>query len=418
MLNWSNRFNICCFLDNNDYPSPYNRYEALLATEAIEYIALPAGNALAALQQFHDTCQDWLFGHLAYDLKQETSHTIIPYSAARDNGIAFPDLYFFRPRVVMLLQTHKVQIGGEDFTEQQAREIYNACLQMPAHIAAQRSTIAAPQPQSRLHRAAYLETVKTLQDHIHHGDCYEVNFCRDNFIPDISVHPLTLFDQLNRLSPAPFAAYYRVKDQYLLCSSPERFLQQQGNNIISQPIKGTTRRLENAALDEEARSTLFQSPKERAENVMVVDLVRNDLAHTAIQGSVQVQELFGIYSFAHVHHMISTVKAIRENSVPFTTVLQHAFPMGSMTGAPKLKVMQLIDQYEPVRRGLFSGSVGYITPTGDLDLNVVIRSILYNAATRHLSFPTGSAITFYSDPEKEWEECLLKAEAMVKVLNA
>ncbi|WP_238386439.1 anthranilate synthase component I family protein [Chitinophaga rupis] len=405
-------------MDNNDYPSPYNRYEALLATEAIEYIALPAGNALTALQQFHDTCQDWLFGHLAYDLKQETSHTPIPYSAARDNGIAFPDLYFFRPRIVMLLQPHQVQIGGVDLTAQQAREIYNACLQMPAHIAAQRSTIAATQPQSRLHRAAYMETVKALQDHIHRGDCYEVNFCRDNFIPDISVHPLTLFDQLNRLSPAPFAAYYRVKDQYLLCSSPERFLQQQGNNIISQPIKGTTRRLENAALDEQARSTLFQSPKERAENVMVVDLVRNDLAHTAMPGSVQVEELFGIYSFAHVHHMISTVKAIRENNMPFTTVLQHAFPMGSMTGAPKLKVMQLIDQYEPVRRGLFSGAVGYITPSGDLDLNVVIRSILYNAATRHLSFPTGSAITFYSDPEKEWEECLLKAEAMVRVLKA
>ena len=418
MLNWSNRFNICCFLDNNDYPSPYNRYEALLATEAIEYIALPAGNALTALQQFHDTCQDWLFGHLAYDLKQETTHTPIPYSAARDNGIAFPDLYFFRPRIVMLLQPHQVQIGGVDLTVQQAREIYDACLQMPAHIAAQRSTIAAPQPQSRLHRAAYLETVKALQDHIHRGDCYEVNFCRDNFIPDISVHPLTLFDQLNRLSPAPFAAYYRVADQYLLCSSPERFLQQQGNNIISQPIKGTTRRLENAALDEQARSTLFKSPKERAENVMVVDLVRNDLAHTAMPGSVQVEELFGIYSFAHVHHMISTVKAIRENNLPFTTVLQHAFPMGSMTGAPKLKVMQLIDQYEPVRRGLFSGAIGYITPSGDLDMNVVIRSILYNATTRHLSFPTGSAITFYSDPEKEWEECLLKAEAMLKVLNA
>jgi para-aminobenzoate synthetase component 1 len=150
---------------------------------------------------------------------------------------------------------------------------------------------------------------------------------------------------------------------------------------------------------------------------MVVDLVRNDLAHTAMPGSVQVEELFGIYSFAHVHHMISTVKAIREKNMPFTTVLQHAFPMGSMTGAPKLKVMQLIDQYEPTRRGLFSGAVGYITPAGDLDLNVVIRSILYNAATRHLSFPTGSAITFYSDPEKEWEECLLKAEAMMKVLQ-
>ncbi len=151
---------------------------------------------------------------------------------------------------------------------------------------------------------------------------------------------------------------------------------------------------------------------------MVVDLVRNDLAHTAAPGSVAVEELYGIYSFAHVHHMISTVKATRQPGLPFTAAIQHAFPMGSMTGAPKIKVMQLIDQYEPTRRGLFSGAVGYITPEGDFDLNVVIRSILYNATSRYLSFPTGSAITFYSDPVKEWEECLLKAEAMLKVLTA
>jgi len=423
MLNWSNRFNICCFLDSNDYPSPYSRYEALLGADALEFISVRAGAAFAALQEFHNTRQDWLFGHLAYDLKQETAHLLTDtghspetFSDHRNNGMAFPDLYFFRPRVVMLLQQQHVQIGGEDFTEQRAREIYEACLQMPVVLPQQPYTAAGRRLQSHLPRAAYLETVKALQEHIHRGDCYEVNFCRDNFIQDIDVHPLTLFDRLNRLSPAPFAAYYRVEDQYLLCSSPERFLQQQGNNIISQPIKGTTRRLDNAAQDALARAALYQSAKERAENVMVVDLVRNDLAHTATLGSVQVAELFGIYSFAHVHHMISTVKAIRESGMPFTSVIQHAFPMGSMTGAPKIKVMQLIDQYEPVRRGLFSGALGYITPTGDFDLNVVIRSILYNAASRHLTFPTGSAITFYSNPEKEWEECLLKAEAMLKVI--
>ncbi|KAA2240999.1 anthranilate synthase component I family protein [Chitinophaga agrisoli] len=320
----------------------------------------------------------------------------------------------------MLLQREQVSIGGEEFTPEQAREVYEACLQMPEKVVQQPGATAqkkAITPQSHLHREGYLQAVRALQQHILRGDCYEVNFCRDNFIRDINIHPLTLFDKLNKLSPAPFAAYYKVKDQYLLCSSPERFMQQQGQTVISQPIKGTTRRLADPFLDAQARETLYNSPKERSENVMVVDLVRNDLAHTATPGSVAVEELYGIYSFAHVHHMISTVKATRQPDLPFTAVMQHAFPMGSMTGAPKIKVMQLIDQYEPTRRGLFSGAVGYITPEGDFDLNVVIRSILYNAAARYLSFPTGSAITFYSDPVKEWEECLLKAEAMVKVLS-
>jgi para-aminobenzoate synthetase component 1 len=414
MLNWSNRFNICCFLDNNGYPSPYNRYEALLAADALEYLLLPAGSAFSSLQQFHDTRQDWLFGHLAYDLNCETAGMA---PSAHPDGIGFPDLYFFRPRIVMLLQPHGVQIGGEEFTREQAEEIYEACLQMPEQVAHSPAAVSTASPQGRISREDYLTAVKALQDHIHRGDCYEVNFCRENYITGIHVHPLTLFDQLNRLSPSPFAAYYRVNDQYLLCSSPERFLQQQGDTIISQPIKGTTRRLADTNADAQARSNLYNSAKERAENVMVVDLVRNDLAHAASSGSVEVKELFGIYSFAQVHHMISTVKAIREPGTPFTAAMRHAFPMGSMTGAPKLRVMQLIEQYEQTRRGLFSGALGYITPEGNFDLNVVIRSILYNASNHYLSFPTGSAITFYSDPLKEWEECLLKAEAMMKVIT-
>jgi Anthranilate/para-aminobenzoate synthases component I len=414
MLNWSNRFNICCFLDNNGYPSPYNRYEALLGADAIEYLSLPAGSAFTSLQQFHDSRQDWLFGHLAYDLNGETAGMA---PSVHPDGIGFPDLYFFRPRIVMLLQPHSVQIGGEELNREQAQEIYEACLQMPGQVEQAAAAVSAPALQARISREDYLSAVKALQDHIHRGDCYEVNFCRENYITDIRVHPLTLFDKLNRVSPSPFAAYYRVGERYLLCSSPERFLQQQGSTLISQPIKGTTRRLADNDADALARSRLYNSPKERAENVMVVDLVRNDLAHAASSGSVTVEELFGIYSFTQVHHMISTVKAIREQGVPFTAAMRHAFPMGSMTGAPKFRVMQLIEQYEQTRRGLFSGALGYITPEGDFDLNVVIRSILYNASRNYLSFSTGSAITFYSDPLKEWEECLLKAEAMMLVMN-
>lgn len=417
MLNWADRFNICCFLDNNNYPSPYNRFEALLAADALEYIQLPAGTALPALQEFHDTRRDWLFGHFGYDLMQETMFSGTPGAAAPlPNRIAFPDLYFFRPRFVLLLRQGRVQIGGEGFTAAQAQEVLDACLQMPANITRPAVKGATP-PVQGMDRRQYLDAVKALQRHIHRGDCYEVNFCRENYINGIDVYPLALFDRLNRFSPSPFAAYYRLEDKYLACSSPERFLQKQGNTVISQPIKGTIRRAGNAAADEQQKQALYQSPKERTENVMVVDLVRNDLAQTAGQGSVQVKELFGIYSFAQVHHMISTVTAVLEPGTPFTELIRHAFPMGSMTGAPKRRVLQLIEQYEPVRRGLFSGALGYITPEGDLDLNVVIRSILYNAASRCLSFPTGSAITFYCDPEKEWEECLLKAEGMISALK-
>lgn len=295
-----------------------------------------------------------------------------------------------------------------------ARTIYEQCM---AAVARKVEQMPAGKVKAHMEKQQYLNAVTSLQEHIHRGDCYEVNFCRENFIENAIVDPLSLFKRLNSISPSPFAAYYRTNDLYLACSSPERFMQKKGREVISQPIKGTIRRAETPAADDERRRELQQNSKERAENVMVVDLVRNDLSHTATRGSVRVAELFGIYSFAQVHHMISTVTATLEAGVPFTDVISQAFPMGSMTGAPKLSVLQLIEQYEQSRRGLFSGALGYITPEGDFDFNVVIRSILYNASRKYLSFQTGSAITYYADPVKEWEECLLKAEAMKNILE-
>lgn len=411
MLNWSNQFNICCFLDNNNYASIYHQNEAILAADALDTLSCNAGNAFPSLLQYHNTHRDWLFGHLAYDLKNEVFPGL--YSDNKD-GVGWDDLFFFRPRIVMLLRNNEVQIGGWEMDEAAARSVYTACLAAKEEKVQQ---LPAGKVQAYLDKQQYLNAVTSLQEHIHRGDCYEVNFCRENFIEDAIVHPLSLFKRLNSVSPSPFAAYYRTNDLYLACSSPERFMQKKGAIVISQPIKGTIRRAETPAADDERRRELRQNSKERAENVMVVDLVRNDLSHTATRGSVQVAELFGIYSFAQVHHMISTVTAILEEGVSFTDVISQAFPMGSMTGAPKLSVMQLIEQYEQSRRGLFSGALGYITPEGDFDFNVVIRSILYNAGRKYLSFQTGSAITYYADPVKEWEECLLKAEAMKNILE-
>ncbi|HEY0272257.1 MAG TPA: anthranilate synthase component I family protein [Chitinophaga sp.] len=398
-------------MDSNEYAAPYARYEALLAAGVVSELHPAAAGNLASLQAFHHRTRDWLFGHLGYDLKNE----LFPLTSRHPDGIGFPDLYFFQPEVVLLVLPGRVRVGGWNYGEGEARKVYEACLRTPVTVSSLPPLRAAL--QSPFGHADYTSTVKTLQAHIHRGDCYEINFCRENFLPDTPLDPYALFQRLNALSPAPFAAFYRLRNRYLACASPERFVQQTGRRVISQPIKGTIRRGANDAEEAALKALLRHSAKERAENIMVVDLVRNDLTRPAARGSVTVAELCGIYTFAQVHHMISTVQATLAAGQDFTAVMRHAFPMGSMTGAPKLRVMQLIEQYERSKRGLFSGTLGYVTPEGDTDFNVVIRSMLYNAAAPYLSFTTGSAITFQSDPGQEWEECLLKASAMRKVLE-
>jgi para-aminobenzoate synthetase component I len=272
--------------------------------------------------------------------------------------------------------------------------------------------------QSRMCREAYLEAIIALKDHIHRGDCYEINYCQEFFVEQTDISPLAVYTQLIDISPNPFSALYRLNDLYCICASPERYIKKTGQRVISQPIKGTASRNHlNPGEDFQNKLLLRNSAKEQSENVMVVDLVRNDLSKICRQGTVHVDELFGIYSFPQVHQMISTISGIVEPGKNWVDIVKATFPMGSMTGAPKKKVMQLIEAYELTRRGMFSGSIGYITPEGDADFNVVIRSILYNASTRYLSFQAGSAITSSSDPLKEYEECLIKIKAIKKALG-
>jgi para-aminobenzoate synthetase component 1 len=272
--------------------------------------------------------------------------------------------------------------------------------------------------QPKLSRQAYTGIIDQLRQHILRGDCYEINFCQEFFAEDVFLEPVDVYHLLAAQSPNPFACYYRHHNAHLMCASPERYLTRRGNKLISQPIKGTSlRHPEDPVADAAAALALRNSQKEVSENVMVVDLVRNDLSRICTKGSVQVDELFGIYSYPQVHQMISTISGAVETSVAFSDILKATFPMGSMTGAPKLRVMELIEQYEPSARGLFSGSVGYIAPNGDFDFNVVIRSILYNEERKYLSYQVGSGITWYCKPEEEYEECLWKAGAIRKVLG-
>nr|MBA3971024.1 anthranilate synthase component I family protein [Bacteroidota bacterium] len=241
--------------------------------------------------------------------------------------------------------------------------------------------------------------------------------CQEFFAENVVIDTSSVYKKLNTISSAPFSAYCKFGSHYVLCASPERFLQKCGNTLISQPIKGTIKRAENPKEDEKLKIELRSNKKEQSENVMIVDLVRNDLSRIAQKGSVKVNELFGIYSFKQVHQMISTVSCELKEGLTFTDILKTTFPMGSMTGAPKVSAMKLIEQYETTKRGLYSGAIGYIRPNGDFDFNVVIRSILYNADKKALSFMAGSAITDKADAFQEYDECLLKAKAMFEVLS-
>ncbi len=408
MLNWANRFNISCFLDNNHYNFPLHSQECLLGAGSRYFLGTDNPNRLASLNSFADLHKDWIFGHLSYDLKNE----IHGLSGSHSGYIDFPDINFYVPEVVVKLNNSCLEIGS-------CREDHEAVLN--AIMSEEPRMYTEPkigEIRQRLTEKEYLEVIEAVRGHIIRGDCYELTYCMEFYSEGSVITPLDIFTQLSVVSPNPFSAFYRYNNQYLLCASPERYIRKLGNKIFSQPIKGTiSRDSDNKITDQHKKVELYNSVKDRAENVMIVDLVRNDLARICTEGSIKVDELFGIYSFPQVHQMISTISGELQSETTVGDIFNYTFPMGSMTGAPKHRVMELIEKYEKTKRGLFSGAVGYISPERDMDFNVVIRSILYNADSGYLSFPVGSAITYHSDPAREYEECLLKAEAMFKALR-
>ncbi|WP_129713711.1 anthranilate synthase component I family protein [Pedobacter sp. SYP-B3415] len=404
-LSWADSFPVCCLLDSNSYTSDrFSGYEFLVAAGVSAELCEQPGAAFSALLQFRNKYPGWLFGFFSYDLKNETEEL----SSSNPDYIEFPGLYFFSPVHVVGWRNGKAEVlvGNEDILND-----INACT-LPAANKAQISI------SSRLSRQQYLDRVQQIRSRITLGEVYELNFCQEFFAEYTTINTASVFAALNAYSPTPFAAYFKLQDLYALCASPERFLCKRGDRLISQPIKGTAARLADEAADKAAAEKLRLDAKEQAENVMIVDLVRNDLTRSALRGSVKVDELFGIYSFRQVHQMISTVSCKLDPSVSAVEAIQHTFPMGSMTGAPKIRAMQLIEDLETSRRGLYSGAIGYFNPDDDFDFNVVIRSILYNAKRKYLSFQVGSAITFAANPATEYEECLLKAAAMAAILGS
>ncbi len=395
LLNWVNQYSSCSFLDSHQYECSHKSEECIAAAGSLQ--SFTGSGALTAIDSFYNNNPDWLFGHLCYD--------------DQNNPIGFNPVHFFQPETVLRLSGNELVIE----TVNSAQSVFQEILKTTA--LKEHPSIAVP-VIPKISKKEYIEIITQLLKHIQRGDCYEINFCQEFFSENAPINPLRLYQELSKISPNPFSAYYKQAESHLLCASPERFLQRKANQLISQPIKGTCKRdIADPGSDALLKKKLRESSKERSENVMVVDLVRNDLSKICKEGSVVVEELFGIYTFPQVHQMISTITGTLKENTPFSEIIHATFPMGSMTGAPKKRVMDLISQYEISPRGLFSGAVGYISPQQEFDFNVVIRSLLYNSSTQYLSYMAGSGITFYSNPEDEYEECLLKVKAIETLLS-
>jgi para-aminobenzoate synthetase component 1 len=410
LLIWSQQFREIVFLESNDYPQRYSSYETVLAVDAFTSIQTDYHNAFEDLKQYQQQSRDWIFGYLSYDLKNDTEKL----KSANFDGLNFPDLFFFQPKKLFLLKENQVEICYLNMCDDELEEDFTEIINCQKQNVENYNAITIKQ---RVSKEQYIEKVSKMLTHIHRGDIYEANFCMELYAETTEINPLEVYQKLNQISEPPFATFFKNNTNYLLCASPERYLRKEDTKIITQPIKGTAKRFEDEMLDLQSKNDLEQNPKERSENIMIVDLVRNDLSHTATKGSVQVEELCGIYTFKQVHQMISTVVSDTDTSTSPIEIIKTTFPMGSMTGAPKISAMQIIEELEETKRGLYSGAVGYFTPTGDFDFNVVIRSILYSSKEHYVSFSVGSAITALSEPEKEYEECLLKAKAMREVLQ-
>jgi len=413
-LQWAQQFEEVVYLESNSEfqisKQQYKDYDAVLALGAQKSLSTSYNNAFQKLKQFQNQSQDFIFGHLNYDLKND----IEELSSSHDDQIEFPDLYFFQPKKIFLWRGNQLEVR---YLRDYEKEIELDLKTINEYSLCKRSGSQDPEIRKKISKKSYFKKVANILEHIHRGDIYEVNFCQEFYANNVLIDPVLVYQKLNDISHAPFASFVKMQDKFLLCSSPERFAKKQDNKIIVQPIKGTARRIEDTEQDQLLAKNLSNDPKERAENIMIVDLIRNDLSKSATKGSVKVEELCEVYSFKQVHQLISTVSCESNKNIHAVDIIKDLFPMGSMTGAPKISAMKIIEEEEETKRGLYSGAVGYFSPEGDFDFNVVIRSILYNASNKYASFSVGSAITSLSVIENEYEECLLKAKALKEALK-
>jgi para-aminobenzoate synthetase component 1 len=411
LLIWSQQFEAISWLDSNQYNQKYSSFDAVLAVEEFTSIKTDYSNAFEKLKEYQSITKDYLFGYLSYDLKNDVERM----SSKNFDGLGFADLYFFQPQRVIFIKGNTIEFSYLKMIDDEIDTDFEIIQNIELEV--EKSIKNDLKIKLRIHKDEYHQKVSEVLKHIHRGDIYEANFCQEFYAENATINPIEAYHHLNEISEPPFATFLKCDEHFLLSASPERYLKKVGTKIISQPIKGTAKRLISKVDDEQIAFELARDEKERSENIMIVDLVRNDLARTAKKGTVKVEELCRVYSFKQVHQLVSTVVSEVETTTHPVDIIKDTFPMGSMTGAPKISAMKIIEKLEETKRGLYSGAVGYFTPDGDFDFNVVIRSILYNEENNYISFSVGGAITSKSTPEKEYEECLLKAKAMKYVLT-
>jgi len=354
--------------------------------------------------------ENYVFIALSFDLK----NPLLGLTSRHVDQQNFPLISLWAPKNVVRLTSE-----GHEFLRGDRSTESIACLDWLVEMETNENYHThAIELKASTSKENYLANISKIKAYLQRGDIYEMNYCQEFFAENVEIsNPLDLYFKLNQFTKAPFSAYLQLNNHLLFCTSPERFIQKKGNHLLSQPIKGTARRGKNEKEDKELVDSLRNDPKEKSENIMIVDLVRNDLSKIATKGSVHVDELCAIYSFPAIHQMISTISCELKTS-KFTDILEALFPMGSMTGAPKKRALELIDEFEDFNRGFYSGSIGYIDPTGDFDFNVIIRSLIYNKENKRLSCGVGSAITISSDAEREYAECLVKIEKLRNVISS
>lgn len=394
-LNQLFKYVVC--LHSNQIPHLYSKYDWIIgcANQTVQ--------DNDSLERLLNANGSWKFGCLSYDLKNRFENL----HSKNASHIDIPELSWFEAEFVIAKQNGKIEI----LTNIQGFDIDFSSGLVPSYEPVHF------QMRSSENHTSYIEKVQSLQQEIQLGNIYEVNFCQEFYSESTTIDPVPLFKKLNDDFPTPFAAFLKMDHFYSIGNSPERYLARHGNKLISQPIKGTIRRGRDNAEDEQLKHQLLNDPKEHSENTMIVDLVRNDLSRTAIPGTVKVEELCELYSFPLWHQLISTVVSEVPEGTSNTKIIRTTFPMGSMTGAPKISAMKLIEKHEKFKRGIYSGSIGYIDPDGDFDLNVVIRTFNYDEKKKIISYPVGGAITAKSVPENEYEECMVKAQLIHKLFK-
>lgn len=385
--------------------------EFTAAIGAKYFIEIPeAKGGFDQLEAFQKRCTSRIAGYLGYDLKNDLEDL----NSKNSDPLEMPESVFFEPKLWLSFAQGELKIDSGN-----QKDINDFLIEFERRVDSENNLEGEILIQPQTSRSEYLAQANIIKAHLQRGDIYEANYCMQFSGKAESLDPVSQFLKLLNLTRAPFSVFSKLNDKYILSASPERYLKNTGGELISQPIKGTIKRSENLEEDQRLIAELKNDPKEQSENVMIVDLVRNDLSRIATRDSVRVKELFGVTTFKTVHHLISTVTAqLNTEKHDHWDAIKASFPMGSMTGAPKISAMKIIDSCESFKRGVYSGAFGWMDPDGDFDFNVLIRTLIYNQTTRKIGFSVGSAITINAIPEKEYDECMLKAEAIIQSLKA